>query len=180
MSNIGWGSQGMVMSVWSDVMVFERYDFVNFEKLGDDWVVPILRDATSRREFSFENRRVKTAAPEFPNGAKLKVTARTGKNPQKQDEAQLVVSFPAATGKGASRVFDYEVCAQHIESDIVKTMCTKRVWQPGVQFAPNREAKTVECVFGTCELPTGKFRFAVTPFNSLGVCGKTLFLDYKL
>ena len=180
MGNIGWGSQGMVMSVWDDVMVFERYDFVNFEKLGDDWVVPVLRDRSADREFSFEKRIANTAAPEFPAGAEITVASRTGKDPQKKDEPQLVLSFPAAKGTGASRPFDYEVRAEYAESDVVKPMRTKRVWQPGVQFAPKRDAKTVECVFGTCELPTAKFRFAVTPLNSLGVRGKTLYLDYRV
>jgi hypothetical protein len=180
MGNIGWGSQGMVMSVWDDVMVFERYDFVNFEKLGDDWVVPVLRDRSADREFSFEKRIANTAAPEFPVGAEITVASRTGKDPQKKDEPQLVLSFPAAKGTGASRPFDYEVRAEYVESDVIKPMRTKRVWQPGVQFAPKRDAKTVECVFGTCELPTAKFRFAVTPLNSLGVRGKTLYLDYKV
>ena len=180
MGNIGWGSQGMVMSVWDDVMVFERYDFVNFEKLGDDWVVPVLRDRSTDREFSFEKRIANTAAPEFPAGAEITVASRTGKDPQKKDEPQLVLSFPAAKGTGASRPFDYEVRAEYVESDVIKPMRTKRVWQPGVQFAPKRDAKTVECVFGTCELPTAKFRFAVTPLNSLGVRGKTLYLDYRV
>ena len=180
MGNIGWGSQGMVMSVWDDVMVFERYDFVNFEKLGDDWVVPVLRDRSADREFSFEKRIANTAAPEFPASAEITVASRTGKDPQKKDEPQLVLSFPAAKGTGASRPFDYEVRAEYVESDVIKPMRTKRVWQPGVQFAPKRDAKTVECVFGKCELPTAKFRFAVTPLNSLGVRGKTLYLDYKV
>ena len=180
MGNIGWGSQGMVMSVWDDVMVFERYDFVNFEKLGDDWVVPVLHDKSTDRKFSFEKRRAETAAPEFSADAEITVASRTGKDPQKKDETQLVLSFPAAEGIGLARPFDYEVRAEYVESDVVKPMRTKRVWQPGVQFAPKRDAKTVECVFGTCELPTAKFRFAVTPLNSLGARGRTLYLDYRV
>jgi hypothetical protein len=177
MANIGWGSQGMVMSVWEDRMVFERYDFVHFEKLGDDWVVPVLTDRTGPRAYSFENRRARATPPQFPAGAKITVRERTGKDPRKQDEPQLVVSFPAAKGTDSlSRPFDYEVCAEYVESDVVKPMRTKRVWQPGVQFCPSCAAKTVECVFGCCELPTAKYRLTVTPLNSLGLRGRPLTL----
>lgn len=176
MGNIGWGSQGMVMSVWNDCMVFERYDFVNMQKLGDDWVVPVLTDRSGPREFSFESRRRRMKAPEFSAGAKIAVSTRTGKGPGKKDERQVVVSFPAANGdRSPSRPFDYGVCVERTECDVVRTMCSKRVYQPGVQFAPSRDAKTVTCVFGVCELPQGKFRFAVTPMNSLGQKGRTLY-----
>ena len=176
MGNIGWGSQGMVMSVWNDCMVFERYDFVNMEKLGDDWVVPVLTDRSGPRGFSFESRRKRMKAPEFSAGAEIAVSTRTGKGPGKKDERQVVVSFPAANGdRSLSRPFDYGVCVERTECDVVRTMCSKRVYQPGVQFAPSRDAKTVTCVFGVCELPQGKFRFAVTPMNSLGQKGRTLY-----
>ena len=175
MGNIVWGSQGMVMSVWDDCMVFERYDFVNDEKLGDDWVVPVLRGKGGEREFSFASRRAKAAPPQFPEGAKITVSERVGKDPRKRDEPQVVLSFPAAKGAGSlSRPFDYEVAAEYVESDIVKPMCTKRVYQPGVQFCPRIDAKTVTCVFGKCELPTARYRFTVTPLNSLGLRGRPL------
>jgi hypothetical protein len=177
MGNISWGSQGMVMSVWRDRMVFERYDFVHGEKLGDDWVVPVLTGKNAARAFSFENRRAVARAPEFPAGAKITCAERTGKDPSKNDEPQIVLSFPAAVGTDSlSRPFDYEVCAEYVESDIVKPLRTKRVYQPGVQFAPRRDAKTVTCVFGVCELPTAKYRFTVTPLNSLGQRGRPLHL----
>ena len=175
MGNIGWGSQGMVMSVWDDRLVFERYDFVNNEKLGDDWVVPVLHEKGGVREFSFESRREKARAPEFPAGAKITLKEQRGKDPKKQDEKQIVLEFPAARGTDSlSRPFDYEVSAEYVESDVVKPMRTKRVYQPGVQFAPRRDAKTVWCVFGVCELPSAKYRFTVTPLNSLGLRGRPL------
>jgi hypothetical protein len=177
MGNIAWGSQGMVMSVWKDAMVFERYDFVNMEKLGDDWVVPVLLSRDAQRKFSFDARRACAKAPQFPGGAEVKVSERTGKDPQKNDERQLVVSFPAAVGSDSlSRPFEYEVRAEYVESDVVKPMRTKRVYQNGVQFAPARDSKTVECVFGISELPVAKYRFAVTPMNSLGMRGRSLHL----
>ena len=178
MPTVAWGSQGMVMSVWDDRMVFERYDFVNVEKIGDDWVVPVLRDSHGKREFSFENRRAKARAPEFPEGAKISVSERTGKGPDKKDEPQVVLSFPAARGTDSlSRPFDYEVRTEYVEGDVVKPMRTKRVYQPGVQWSVKRDTKTVVCVFGVCELPPVSYRFAVTPLNSLGQRGKSLYLE---
>ena len=178
MSTVAWGSQGMVMSVWNDRMVFERYDFVNVEKIGDDWVVPVLHDSRGKREFSFENRRAKACAPEFPKGAEISVSERTGKGPDKKDEPQIVLSFPAARGTDSlSRPFDYEVRTEYVEGDVVKPMRTKRVYQPGVQWSVKRDAKTVTCVFGVCELPPASYRFAVTPLNSLGQRGKPLYLE---
>ena len=57
-----------------------------------------------------------------------------------------------------------------------KVPLSKLVYQPGVQWNAAREEKTVTCVFGVCELPTAKYRFAVTPLNSLGMRGRTLYL----
>lgn len=178
MSNVAWGSQGMVMSVWDERMVFERYDFVNVEKVGDDWVVPILRDRYGKRAFSFESRRARAHAPEFPAKAKIKVVERTGRGPDKKDEPQVVLSFPAASGRDSlSRPFDYEVRIEHAGGGVGKPLCTKRVYQPGVQWSVKRDTKTVTCVFGKCELPSAKYRFSVIPFNSLGQQGRPIYLE---
>ena len=127
---------------------------------------------------TFENRRAKAHAPEFSSGAKISVKERTGKGPMKKDEQQIVLSFPAAHGTDSlSRPFDYEVRAEYVEGDVIRPMCTKRIYQPGVQWSVKRDAKTVTCVFGACELPSHKLRFAVTPLNSLGQRGRPLYLE---
>ena len=174
----GGASQGMLMSVWGDQIVLERYDFRCMEKLGEDWVLPVLHEKTANPEFSFANRKAKAAAPEFAADAKISVTWRKGKSPKKEDEDQLVVSFPAAVGRGdsLSRPFDYEVACEYVEDDIVKPMRTKRVYNPGVDLSLARAAKTVTCVFGECELPIARYRISVTPFNSFGQRGKTICL----
>lgn len=178
MGNISWGSQGMVMSVWDDRMVFERYDFVNVEKIGDDWVVPLLHDSNGPRKYSFESRMKRAQAPEFPKGAAIKVARCKGKGPDKCDEDQLVLSFPAASGKDSmSRPFDYEVSALGVEKGAAKPVCTKLVYQPGVQWSRKRDAKTVTCVFGMCELPAGRLRFEIVPLNSFGQRGKKLLIE---
>lgn len=186
MPNVFWGSQGMVMSVWGDRMVFERYDFVNNEKLGDDWVVPVLRSKEGAREYSFQSRMAKTAAPEFPEGAKITLEERDGMSPktktkQPEKERQLVVKFPAAVGSDdLSRVFEYEVAVDCVESDVALRMSTKRVYQPGAHMNIKRAGETPSCVFGVCELPEVTFRLSVTPMNSFGMRGKPLVLKHKL
>ena len=185
MQQMCWGSQGMVMSVWGDRMVFERYDFVNKEKLGDDWVVPVLRSKDGAREYSFASRMAKTAAPEFPDSAKITLEERDGMSPktatkQPEKERQLVVKFPAAVGRDdLSRVFDYEVAVDCIESDVTRRMATKRVFHPGAHLSAKRDEAAAECVFGLCELPATTFHLSVTPMNSFGMRGKPLVLKHS-
>ena len=185
MKQMCWGSQGMVMSVWGDRMVFERYDFVNNEKLGDDWVVPVLRSKDGEREYSFASRMSKAAAPEFPEGAKITLAERDGMSPktatkQPEKERQLVVKFPAAAGSDdLSRVFDYELAVDCTESDVTRRMATKRVYQPGAHLNIRRTGAAVECVFGLCELPATTFHLSVTPMNSFGMRGKPLVLKHS-
>ena len=59
----------------------------------------------------------------------------------------------------------------------VGKVCTKFVYQPGVQWSPKRDAKTVTCVFGTCELPDAICRFAVVPLNSFGQRGNPIGIE---
>jgi hypothetical protein len=103
---------------------------------------------------------------------------RIGKGPDKKDEPQVVLSFPAAHGTDSlSRPFDYEVRVEYVKGNAVKPVQTKLVYQPGVQWSIKRDAKTVDCIFGVCELPSASYRFAVTPLNSLGQRGRTLYLE---
>ena len=185
MPNMFWGSQGMVMSVWGDRMVFERYDFANNEKLGDDWVVPVLRSKEGAREYSFASRMAKAAAPEFPEDAKITLEERDGMSPktktkQSEKERQLVVKFPAAVGSDdLSRVFEYEVAVDCIEADVTLRMATKRVYQPGAHLNVRRAGDAPSCVFGMCELPEVTFHLSVTPINSFGMRGKPLVLRHR-
>lgn len=183
MDQMYWEPQGLLMSVWGDRMTFERYDFLNMEKIGDDWDVPVLHAKGGARAFSFETRRAKAKAPEFPAGAKVTVATREGMSPKTrtraaQKERQLVVSFPAAIGRGdsLSRAYDYEVACEYVEEDIVKPVRTKRVYNPGAHLNVARAAKTVTCVFGEGELPVAPYRIVVTPLNSFGVRGRAIAL----
>lgn len=175
--------QGMVMSVWGEEIVLERYDFQHMEKLGDDWVVPVLHGAKDPRKYDFGIRRAAAVAPEFAADAKITLKWGRGKANVKDknsaEEAQLTVSFPAAKGRGdsLSRPFEYEVACEYVEADTVKPVRVKRVYHPGVSMNEKRSGKTATCVFGACELPIAKYRIAVTPMNSFGQRGRTIYVN---
>lgn len=176
----GWDSEGLLMEVRGDKMVFERWDFLNMEKIGDDWVVPVLHRHEDSREFSFENRRAKAAAPEFPEGAKLATSERYGWHFDKEKEDQVLLTIPlAAGGDSLSRCFEYEVRAVFAEDDIERTMCTKRFYQPECHLNAKRLPEKFGAVIGLAELPTTPFTFVVTPMNSFGVRGRPLTLEYR-
>jgi hypothetical protein len=52
----------------------------------------------------------------------------------------------------------------------------KRVYQTGFTRHPRHVTPTQSCIFGIGELPPPPFRFRVTPRNSFGKTGKSLFL----
>lgn len=169
------GSQGMLMSVWGDEMVFERYDLPDMEKVGDDWIVPVLHGARDPRPFAFAARAEKSSAPEFAPGAKIAMSERKGKDPSGKEEEQLVVSFPAARGKGdsMSRAYDYEVVVESASG--VGKKCVKLVYQPGILKGVKHTAARAVCVFGKCELPSAPYRVRVTPRNSYEKRGAPIF-----
>lgn len=171
-------SQGLVMRVRGDRMVFERYDLSKMEKLGPDWDVRTLRSAGDPRPYGFAERKACLKAPEFPEGAKVTVSVVSGRSPEKTPERQVVLKFPAATAEdAASRVYDYEVSAELVSGDCVLPWRTKRVFQPGLPLSVERQAATAACVYGAGELPPPPFRFAVTPMNAFGKRGKTIYLQ---
>ena len=171
------GAQGMLMNVYDDYMVFERWDFSRQEKLGDDWKVPVLRGKNDPRTYSFASRTEKSSAPEFPEGTELKFKLHKGRNPKKEPEDQIILTFPtAASPDDLSRVMDYEVCAELYSADVVLPWRMKRVYQTGFTRNPRHVTPTQSCIFGIGELPPPPFRFRVTPRNSFGKCGKSLFL----
>lgn len=183
---IGYGihaaQQGMIMKVWDHSIVLERYDFRRFEKLDEDWVVPIIHSVKDPRPFSFENRAKLTQAPEFHKDAKIAFEYRDGKNRKGTPAKQIVLTFPAAESVNwEKRVYEYEVSAEIVDCDTVKPYATKRVFQPGIETGPKYTAKTAECIFALSELPKAKelLRFAVTPMNCYGKRGKTLYAAYQ-
>jgi predicted phosphodiesterase len=180
--------QGMLMSVWDGAVVLERWDFARFEKLDEDWVLPVLQGPSDEREYSFSARAAQTKAPQFPAGEKLRIAWTKGKDAKGAEEDRMIVTFPSPKSTGwRDRIFDYEVKIEVVEDDTVRTWATKRVY-PQVPFcAVKHIPPTANCVFGACELPAIKRGWApdpyllvtVTPFNCFGKAGKPLTASYN-
>ena len=185
----GRGQQGILMSVWDESIVMERWDFSSFEKLGEDWVLPILRNSSDEREYAHAARAAKSVAPEFPAGAKIELSWTKGKDAKGAEEDRLVATFPSPKSTcWKDRIFDYEVKIEIQENDTLRTWATKRVY-PQVPFKAIRHIPpTATCVFGACELPAIKrgwapeplLRVTVTPLNCFGKAGKPLSAPYTL
>lgn len=178
----GWDSEAMLMKVYAGKMVFERWDFLNMEKIGDDWEVPVLHRHDEKAPFSFARRRARAAAPQFAPDAELTVKDRywwhLGREKAKED--QIVLTIPQAIGTNSlSRCYEYEVRAVFREEDVERTMCTKRFYQPECHLNEKHLPRTFDAVIGFDEVPSVPFTFVVTPMNSFGVRGKPLTLDYR-
>ena len=150
------GKEGMLVSVYGDCAVVERRDFVHDGKLGSDWLIPL--PPAKNKPFDFESRAAEAAAPQFPADATVTVAGPVdGKDRKGRKSRQLTVTFPAALQDAVhTRAYDYEVVAEVEECDVRRVVCTKRVYSPAYFLAPEREAKTVRCVFSLAELNTRK------------------------
>lgn len=99
---------------------------------------------------------------------------------------QFVVSFPSALiGAGMTRAYDYEVAAEVDECDVRRVAATKRVYSPGYFNMPERESKTVKCVFALSELGTRRasylvpsVRFRVRAAESFGKTSDAIFSGF--
>ena len=107
------GKQGMLFTVCDDHIRIQRREFVYDQTLGDDWILPVGKAA--ERPFVYAKRIPVRTAPEFPQGASVKVAllppkAEKGK-PAPKDPTHVGVTFPAAETRNKCRVFEYEVQA---------------------------------------------------------------------
>ena len=85
------------MEVYDDRIVLERRDLKNSIRLGDDWVIPIGREAP--RPYLIENRRAAARPPEFATDARVAVRyLPEGCNRIGEKEPQIEISFPPVNG----------------------------------------------------------------------------------
>lgn len=170
----GAGKQGLIMRVYDDAIVFERWDMVAHEKLGPDWTIPL--DGT--RPFDFERRRAAAIPPEFPADAAVLLSTGTGKNRKGEEVEQVTVTFPSAIPSATSRALDYEVQALAFHEDQDYPVATKRVHSAAFFLPVARDAPTNKCVFAVSELPGGEpLRFAVRPVECYGRKGHEIVSD---
>ena len=170
------GRHGMLVSVYDDHINIKRREFVFDESLGPDWNLPL--PINKEQPYSRE-RKVQEGLknpPQFAEDAagQITVTEAIGPNRSKVEVPQVTVEFPpAATGV---HTYDYEVRAERAMHDMVRIYSSKRVLPDKFFLGPDRQDKTVKCVFALSELPVNaNLRFAITPIDCFGCAGKTIY-----
>ncbi len=166
------GKQGLVMNVYDDRLVFERWEFATLQKTGADWVLPL----DGSRPFAFETRAAQMVAPEFAPGAKVTVSCGKGKDRNGKETEQVTVSFPPACASKTSRVYDYEVRAYAYHEDDDYEVAVRRVLSTSFFLPPTQETKDVQkCVFALKDLVgKGPIRFVVRPTECYGGKGREI------
>lgn len=161
--------QGLVVSVYDDMLVIERREFSEGGSLGADWVVP-LGGGTGKHPFAKEELKKVIGEPQFSKSGKLRVESVKLEG---TDEA-VRLSIPLADGNPDSRVYAYEVV---VVGDEGTTKLHKAVYAAGCNMGighePNGGVTTLD--IPKSELPPGKtLTFAVRPLTSLGTAGKPI------
>ena len=167
--------QGMVVSVYDDMIVFERHEFTDGGKIGPDWVLPLMHE-TEKHPFSREELKKIIGEPQFGKSVKLKVESVKAKN----GEDAVKILIPLADGNPDSRVYAYEVV---VVGDAGTPKLFKAVYAAGCNMGighePNGGVTTLE--IPKDELPPGKtLTVAVRPVSSLGSKGRAIGEVFKV
>ena len=166
------GGQCLLMLVYADRLVIERWNVDYAEKVGDDWVVPLGKGKLGAA--SFERRAQASRPVAFPKGAKVSVSMRHGKDRAGVPTDQYVVNFPAArSAADRARGYDYRVAACLTKHYWTRTACEKWVYSDKCFLPESRDTNAVACIFSKAEIP-GPFeglQFVVTPYNAFGRAG---------
>ena len=164
--------QASIVKVYADRVEVTRRDYQNDDSLGERWRIdfPFRHNAQAPYLIADAAR-----APQFPEGAKVKVAEKNGKRqPDHVKEAQVHITMPAAIGDGPyARVFYYRVEVLDAAGKVLKD---RKVVQQDAALAEMRTVKTDGwCVFAKDELPRGvALRFRVYPQNTSGKEGRPL------
>ena len=162
--------QAMVVSVYDDMVVFERHEVGLGGKLGPDWVLPLGQ--YKPHPFTRGELKKVIGSPEFPPKAKLVA--------EKATKGAIKIKIPPADGNPDSRVFAYDVV---VVGDDPKARLFKSVYFEGCNVAPGHEPNhgITEVEIPVAELPAGKnLTIAVRPVSSLGTKGKTLGTTFRV
>ena len=164
--------QASIVKVYADRVEVTRRDYLNEESLGEHWRIdfPFRHNAEAPYLIADTAR-----APQFPEGAKVKIAEKNGKRqPDHVKEAQVHITMPAAIGDGPyARVFYYRVEVLDAAGKVLKD---RKVVQQDAALAEMRTVKTDGwCVFAKDELPRGvALRFRVYPQNTSGKEGRPI------
>ena len=178
------GGQFLLMNVYRDRIVFERWNVDFLEKVAEDWTVRLPKDGESPA--SFEARAAKAKPVRFPPGAKATVATRRGVDRAGNTNLQYVVSFPAAKSDSAhARGYDYRVTAEITKHHWTRVACEKWVYSEKCYLPEARDTNAVTCVFSAAEVPASPrsrrpVRFTVTPYNAFGRPGEPISATLQL
>ena len=165
--------QAMIVNVYDDMVVFERYEVGKGGKLGPDWVMPVMGNGNGSHPFCTEELKKAIGEPQFLKGAKVEVVLV-------QNPTVLRIKIPLDDGHPDSRVYAYDVVV--IGKDPKKRLF-KSVYFEGVNLGignePNGGVTTVDIPQN--ELPEGRaLTIAIRPLSSLGTKGKAIAVTYSL
>lgn len=171
----GAGKQGMVMRARGNLLSFERWDFVNGEKVGEDWIVPI----DGKASFSFEKRKKDSIAPQFGDSLPpVSIRCIEGSDRKGNAKSQVEVLFPSAMDRPEARVYDYEVQALRYCEDVDYPVATKRVLSENFFLSHGRAPLSGRCLFSFDEIPGGTpLQFKITPIGFFGKRGEAIYSD---
>ncbi len=165
--------QGLVVSLYDDMMVVERHEFGAGGKLGRDIVMPLGK--YKPHPFLKGELKKVIGEPQFGKSVKLKVESVK----LESGEDAVKVSIPLADGNPDSRAYAYEVVVvgdegtQKLHKAVYAAGCNM-----GIGHEPNGGVTTLE--IPKSELPPGKtLTVAVRPLTSLGTFGKPIATTFK-
>jgi len=168
------GSHLLLLSVFSDRLVFERVDIVHDgEPVAAPWVVRWPNDGSS----AFDRRGADVPAPRFPEGSCVSVSRRDGRDRRGVPQRQVEVRFPAARStERTPRGYDYEVSAVLTKALVTRIVSQKRVYSPKCYWPERYDTGDVTCVFAETEIPNDHdaVRFVVRPLNAWGRVGDSI------
>jgi len=139
------------------------------EKVGEDWIVPIGRNAP--KPFAPAANRLWNVAPEFP--AQASIVFSEGKTiPCGGGEAvpSVTLTFPAATGVAGARTYDWELVCRHGTHKAF----VRHVTDYNCRRALSRALGPVKIILPKAYFPAGASVLAVSPRGYNGKVGKPL------
>ena len=168
------GTGGLLVDVYDEYVQISRLNLPKGDKaLGADWVVPLVLTMSAPRAYSFAERKKKAAAPEFLDGAKIRMSKGIGRAGKNKGKEVLRIEFPIAEGRKGARVLDYHVTIEGKEGKRL----VRRVVQPGFNLpSDDPVALLTPCCEIAIELlkDVSPARVAVRPRECFGHAGKPL------
>jgi hypothetical protein len=163
-----------LFEVYDDHLIVHRHSVPYGTPLGKPWTVPI--PAKKGSLYDFASRAKNTLAPQFPDGAKVKIDVCAEGHPHEgvghKGEPCICVTFPRAkTMSDGGRVFAYLVEASVRGKPVAKSLILANVCT-----RPEEEGNIDgECLISLKSLPAGQpVVVSVVPRNSFDQAGRPI------